>query len=206
MFLLITRPRYDPATHYLFHWSGIILERAKNRVGARIKSLDKGKVVKRTFQSYLLRQPVDVVVINGHGSAESVCGQDGEVILSIHDGTDLVKGKSFFVRACDAGSLLGPDMIKKGALGFIGYTQPFIFTHREDSFSKPLEDELAGPILECSNQVGLSLVKGKSVEEAQEESMNKYKRKVDELSSSDSGLSYLLPFLFWNMSCQVCYH
>lgn len=205
MFLLITRPRYDPATHYLFHWSGIILERARRRGDAKIKSLDKDKVVKRTFQSYLLRQPVDIVIINGHGSAESVCGHGGEVILSVYDGTELVKGKSFFVRACNAGLFLGPDLIKKGALGFIGYTQPFIFTHREDYFSKPLEDELAGPILECSNQVGLSLVKGKSVIEAQDESMNKYRKKIDELSSSRSGLSYLLPFLLWNMNCQVCY-
>lgn len=204
MLLLLTRPRHDTPTHYLFYWAGLLIDEAKKR-GVKIIDLDKDKAKQKKLHSYLEKQPVDVVILNGHGSPEAVAGHDNEILLSAGNGTKLLKGKIVFVRACDAGTILGKEMIRMGAMGFIGYIQPFIFPIDKDYFNKPLEDKLATPVLECSNQVGLSLIKGKSAVEANKDSLNKYAETIDQYSSSEAKNSFLLPILFWNMRSQVCY-
>ncbi len=204
MLLLLTRPRYDTPTHYLFYWAGLLVDEAKKN-GVKVIDLDKGKAKKKKLHSYLAKQPIDTVILNGHGNQEAVAGEDNEIILSTGDGTKLLKSKTIFVRACDAGAILGKEIMQQGARGFIGYVQPFIFPSDKDSFNKPLEDELAAPVLECSNQVGTSLIKGKSVSEAHKDSLDKYTKAIDKYSSSEATNSFLLPILLWNMTSQVCY-
>lgn len=203
MLLLLTRPRHDTPTHYLFYWAGLLIDDAKGR-SVKVIDLDKDKAKQKKLHSYLAKQPVDVVILNGHGNQKAVAGQD-EIILSTGNGTDLLKNKIIFVRACDAAAILGKEIMAKGAKGFIGYTQPFMFLIDKDSFKKPLEDQLAAPVLECSNQVGLSLIKGKSAVEANKDSLDKYVETINQYSSSQATNSFLLPILFWNMTSQVCY-
>lgn len=145
------------------------------------------------------------MILNGHGNSEEVAGQDDEVLLSVSDGAELMRGKNLFVRACDAATTLGQEIMKMGAAGFVGYVQPFWLARDKESLNRPLEDEIAGPILQCSNQVGLSLIKGKSVVQAQEDSLVKYREAIDKYSASGATSSFLLPFLLWNMTSQVCY-
>ncbi len=202
MGLLITRPKHDAATHYLFHWSTEIVDNA-NEKGLRTTDLQKNKANKRDFQSYLKKNVHDIVIINGHGDASSACGEDNEELLSVGDGDDLFKNKKVFIRACDCGAVLGPKLVEKGAKGFIGYAQPYIFLTDKDSVHEPLKDELASPVLDCSNQVARSLLKGKSIQEAHEDSLRMYQEKIDQLSTSNSAKTYLLPFLNWNRAFQV---
>ena len=190
-------------THYLFYWAGLLIDEAKKK-GVKIIDLDKDKAKQKKLHSYLAKQPIDVVILNGHGNQEAVAGQD-EIILSIGNGTKLLRGKTIFVRACDAGVILGKEIMTMGAKGFIGYIQPFMFPIHKDYVSKPLEDELARPALECSNQVGLSLINGRTAAEAQKDSLDKYVETIDQFSSSTATNSFLLPILFWNMTSQVCY-
>ena len=204
MLLLVTRPYHDTPTYYLFHWAGLLIDEAKKK-GVKVIDLKKGKASKKKLHSYLAKQPIDTVILNGHGSQEAVAGKDNEIIISMGDGTELLKNKIIFVRACDAGAILGKEIIQKGARGFIGYIQPFMFLIDKDSFRKPLEDELAAPVLECSNQVGTSLIKGKSAAEAHKDSLDKYTKVIGKYSSSEATNSFLLPILLWNMTSQVCY-
>lgn len=204
MQLLITRPRYDKGTHYLFHWSDILIEEAEKN-GMHVIRLDKQKANRKKLHSYLSKQPTEIIVLNGHGAEDLVTGHDGEVILSSKDKLQFFKGKNIFIRACSSAAKLGYEIIKNGAQGFIGYTRPFIFIRDPDSLHRPLQDETAGPVLSCSNQVAISLIKGKSVKEAQETSMDMYNQKLIEYSSSKFDEAWILPFLKWNRDCQVCY-
>ena len=190
-------------THYLFYWAGLLIDEAKKK-GVKVIDLDKDNAKQKKLHSYLAKQPIDVVILNGHGNQKAVAGQD-EIILSVGNGTNLLKGKTIFVRACDAGVMLGKEIMTMGATGFIGYIQPFMFPIDKNYVSKPLEDELARPALECSNQVGLSLIKGRTATEAQKDSLNKYTEMIDKYSSSATTNSFLLPILLWNMTSQVCY-
>lgn len=203
MLLLLTRPRYDTPTHYLFYWAGLLIDGAK-RKQVQCIDLEKDNAKKKKLHSYLAKRPIDIVILNGHGNQEAVVGQ-GEIILSIGNGSDLFEGKTIYIRACDAGTILGKEIMKKGSKGFIGYIQPFMFPIDKNYFNKPLEDELAAPVLECSNQVGISLIKGKSPTEAQKDSLEKYTKMIDKYSSSEATNSFLLPILLWNMTNQVCY-
>lgn len=203
MLLLLTRPRYDTPTHYLFYWAGLLIDDAKRR-SVKVIDLDKNKAKQKKLHSYLAKQPVDVVILNGHGNQEAVAGQN-EIILSTGNGTNLLKDKTIFVRACDAGAILGKEIMTKGAMGFIGYIQPFMFPIDKEYFNKPLEDRLAAPVLECSNQIGLSLIKGKSAVEANKDSLDRYAEIINQYSSSQATSSFLLPILLWNMTSQVCY-
>lgn len=203
MLFLLSRPRHDRPTHYLFHWAGLLIDEARKR-GVRVIDLSKDKATLEKFQSYLAKQPIDVVILNGHGNQESVTGQ-GEVIISTGNGTDLLKDKKIFVRACDAGTILGKEIVEMGAKGFIGYIQPFIFPIDKECFNEPLKDKLAAPVMECSNQVGFSLIKGSSAEQAHQDSLGKYAQAIDKYSSSEATNSFLLPILWWNMTYQVCY-
>lgn len=191
-------------THYLFYWAGLLIDEAKKR-GVNFIDLEKERANKKNVCSYLSKKPITIVILNGHGNSEAVAGQDNEVLLSVGDGCELLKGKSMFARACDAGTVLGKEVIKMGANGFIGYIQPFMFPIDKDCFNKPLEDELASPVLECSNQVGLSLIKGRSIEEAHKDSLDKYAEAINKYSASGTVNSFLLPILLWNMTNQVCY-
>ena len=204
MLLLLTRPRYDTPTHYLFYWAGLLIDEAKKN-SVKVIDLDKSKATKKKLHSYLAKQPIDTVILNGHGNQIAVAGENNEIILSAGDGTKLLKNKIIFVRACDAGMILGKEIMQQGARGFIGYVQPFIFPSDKDYFRKPLEDELAAPVLECSNQIGTSLIKGRSAVEAHKVSMDKYAKAIDKYSSSEAKNSFLLPILLWNMTSQVCY-
>lgn len=204
MNLLITRPRHDIPTHYLFSWAAEIITAAKSK---RIQVVDllKEKARKKTLQSYLRKDMFDLVIINGHGNATSVGGHDNEILVSVGDGADLFRDKIVFVRACDAGAVLGPEIMRNGAKSFIGYLHPYMFPYDKDSVQHPLRDELAAPVLECSNQIGLSLIKGRTAQEAHRESIKKYEEKIDKFSASNSTSTFLLPFLNWNMMIQVCY-
>ncbi len=203
MLLLVTRPMHDLPTHYLFHWAGLLINEAKKR-RVKIIDLDREKAKKDKLHSYLSKQPIDIVILNGHGNPEAVAGQN-EIILSTGNGTYLLKNKTVFIRACDAGTILGKEIIEMGAKGFIGYIQPFMFPIDKDCVNKPLEDKLASPVLECSNKVGFSLIKGKSAMQAQNDSLDKYAEVTDRYSSSEATNSFLLPILLWNMTSQVCY-
>ncbi|MBI2025535.1 hypothetical protein HYT04_01980 [Candidatus Kaiserbacteria bacterium] len=205
MQLLITTPHYDEGTHYLHAWSQLLIEEAK-RKGAKVKVLEREDVTRDQFQSYLKKQPFNLVVLNGHGNEYAVAGKSNEeIILATDNGDNLFENKIIYTRACSSGVILGHVLIEKGAEGFVGYIRPFIIPLDPDYMQKPLEDPYAGPILECSNQVAISLIKGHSAEEAHKRSLSVYEQKFDELSSSKVATTHILPFLLWNMDAQVHY-
>jgi hypothetical protein len=134
----------------------------------------------------------------------SVTGHDNEVLICSQN-ANLLKDCMVYIRACSAGKILGPEIIKSGAKSFIGYKEPFLFYCKEEFLHKPLEDDYAKPFFETSNQVGLSLLKGKSAKEANNDSLKIYRKMISNLLTSKSENSFLIPHLLWNMHNQVCY-
>lgn len=201
MLALITRPRYEDATHYLFCWAGELIREAEKRK-IEVIDLEKEKARRKTVESYLAKKDPDVVILNGHGNEACVMGQDGEVLFLVGQNTQLLKGREVYIRACRAGQRLGPDIIKAGASGFVGYIQNFIFPYNKDSAHRPLEDEYARPNLECSNQVALSLLKGNPAQVAHQDGMQMFRKKLDETMTSNSRNSAVATCLLWNMMNQ----
>jgi hypothetical protein len=203
MSLLITRPRYDDATHYLFHWSQVLVSEAQSS-SVIVYDLPKEKATKRLVESYLRKNRPTVIFFNGHGSRTEMLGHENEVLICKNNNENLLRGSNVYMRACDAGSELGYEIVKAGAKGFIGYSRPFTFMIDPETFQQPLKDDYAKPFLECSNQVARSLIKGHSVKEAHESSLKEYKRKISSLLTSANTNSFLLPWLVMNQVSQVC--
>ena len=210
MFILITRPRYEKVTHYLYYWSDVIVEEAKKRT-AGVIDLKKKKASRKLVESYLSKRKPEVVIFNGHGNDICVTGHDGEVLIESGQNSHLLKDKIVYMRSCDCGRVLGPQAIKEGAKGFIGYTELFRFWTDNDSVKDPLKDEYARPFFETSNQIALSLVKGKAAnvkgkaaKEAHGDSLKAYSRIIGGLLTSDNPNSFVVSDLVWNMRNQVC--
>lgn len=201
--ILITRPLYDKTTHYLFYWSEQLTKEA-NRGWSSVFDITKKRVNKKTIESFLQKKKeIRLVIFNGHGNASAMTGHDNEVIIS-SENAHLLNGRVVYMRACDSGKDLGPKLMKAGAKGFIGYTESFMFPYDIDKVSRPMEDEVARPCLECSNQVGLGLIRSMTASEAHEASVKMFKEKIDQLAVSKVP-SYHIWFLQWNMLNQVCY-
>jgi len=200
--VLITRPRYEKTTHYLFHWSFSLIEEANKK--GKLYQLDKEKANKKLLESYLRKQKPDVVILNGHGDEYCVVGQNDEELISAGKNSNLLKNSLVYIRACSAGKILGKEIIKNGAKAFIGYTEPFVFYCKEDFLHMPLKDDYAQPFFETSNQVGISLIKGKTAKESNEDSNKLYNKVISSLLTSKSANSFLIPDLLGNMQNQIC--
>jgi len=203
MTLLITRPRYELVTHYLYHWSEGIVVEAKKRI-AKVIDLQNEKANRKNVESYLDKQKPELVIMNGHGSEDCITGQDEEVLIEAGENSHLLKDKVVFMRSCDSGKILGPQAMREGCTAFIGYAELFRFWTNENMVKDPLKDSYARPFFETSNQVALSLIKGKSVREAHEESRKMYEKTLGQLLTSDAENSFVASDLIWNMHNQVC--
>lgn len=201
--LLITRPRYELVTHYFYYWSEEIVQEAKKRLTGLI-DLTKEKATKKLVESYLDKQKPDIVIFNGHGSDTCITGQDEEVLIESGKNSHLLKNKVVYMRSCDSGKTLGPQALKEGCNAFIGYNQLFRFWTDKAKVTNPLKDEYAKPFFETSNQVPLSLIKGKTAKEAHDESLIVYRRVISHLLTSNAENSFVVSDLIWNMHNQVC--
>lgn len=204
MSLLITRPRHDRVTHYFFHWSGDIINVARRRKIA-VYDLARQKARRNFVESYLRGQAPSIAIFNGHGDDASIGGHNNEILIALNDNESLLNGKDVFMRACGAGKTLGPSIIQNGARSFIGYKDSFVFLSNIDKFNRPLEDEIAKPFMECSNQVGIALVKGHNAGEAHASSLKMQVKVISEKLSSRASDTFLVPFLVWNLRHQVLY-
>lgn len=203
MSLLITRPRYELVTHYLYSWSEVIVEEGNKRLGGVI-DLAKKKASRKLVESYLDKQKPEIVIFNGHGDSVSVTGHDEEVLIESGKNSSLLKDKVVYMRSCDSGKVLGPQAVKEGAKAFIGYTELFRFWTDRDLTKDPLKDEYAKPFFKVSNQVALSLVKGKTARESHQDSLKVYEKMIGQLLTSDTSNSFVVADLIWNMHNQVC--
>jgi len=164
--LLVTRPNYDPTTHYCYHWSEPVINKAKEKL-FRVLDVATEKVTKDVFESYLKKQEPQFLFLNGHGSDTVVAGQDDKPILEKDNVNIIPIGSIVYVRSCNVGNTLGKDFVQY-ASAFIGYSKAFGFLRLNTSMRNPLTDPLAKFSFEPSNLIVTTLIKGKSVREAHE--------------------------------------
>lgn len=203
MSLLITRPRYELVTHYFYHWSEAIVKEAKRRIG-KVIDLEKDKANRKLVESYLDKQNPEIAIFNGHGNDVCITGHDEEPLVVSGENSHLLKDKVIYMRSCSSGKTLGPQAIKEGCKAFIGYSELFRFWTDKALITEPLKDDYAKPFFDTSNQVPLSLIKGRTAQEAHADSMIEYRRIISNLLTSNTENSFVVSDLIWNMHNQVC--
>ncbi|MBU4299670.1 MAG: hypothetical protein ABIF85_01100 [Nanoarchaeota archaeon] len=202
--MLITRPNHDTTTAYLSKWSEHLINAAKKR---RISYSDfKGQKASRgDVEKYLMKQNSPLAVFNGHGSDDTIFGHKNEALIKSGENEHLLKSKAVYSVSCSSAKVLGPKAVSACAKCFIGYNDVFIFASDKNcSAGRELDDELALPFLDSSNQIVLSLLNGRTSGEAYEKSQAFFRKWIEHFGSSAAlpGSEAIVSWLIWDRFCQ----
>ena len=203
--LLLTRPSHDLTTNYLYHWAALVINEAEKK-NFKVYDLKDKKANQKSFAGIVKKTQPDLIYLNGHGSADFVCGDNDEIIVQKDRDEFLLKDKIVYALSCQSAKNLGPSCIKKGTTAYLGYDDDFIFLYDEHKITRPTSDNIAENFLEPSNLLILSIIKGNSVKISFRRSQNSFKEKIIKILNSESHEQdfNLVSYLSWDMKHQVC--
>lgn len=203
--LLVTRPRYDETTNYLYFWAEPVIGKARKR-NFEVLDLKEAKANAKDFAGRMKKVKPNLLFLNGHGNSESIAGHNNEILISLDKNKKLLGDKIIYALACSSAKKLGKSAVKNGAKCFIGYKEDFVFMHEENKSTRPIEDETAKLFFQPSNLVVTTLIKGNSTLEAYNRSQEEFKRNLRKLLTSESPQKDRtpIPLLMWDMFNQSC--
>lgn len=206
--LLVTRPRYDDATNYLFYYAREVINFAEEK-SIKVLDLVRPKLTKENFSNLISKQNPHLIFFNAHGDEKIVYGdkiEDKEEILIEEDKNHhLLENRVVYARACWAAASLGKACTQNKKGCFLGYKTPFSFWINERWSAKPLNDKTAKLFLEPSNLVVASLLKGNTTQEAFDKSLDMSKKNILKLlkEKEEPGATASIILLWENMEGQV---
>jgi len=167
--VLFSRPRHDVTLEYLYHYSKELVKLSKdlnhNTINKEHREANKNIVIKaiRGFKPNL-------IMFNGHGSPEVVCGHNNEPIISSKENPEVLANTITYSFSCSSASVLGEEAVKKGAICFVGYEFDFALGKDPDSEAAPSKDKIAKLFMEPSNLLFKNILEGSSVKYAMQKS------------------------------------
>lgn len=194
--LIITLPRYDTVTEYFSKFSEKIIDEATIK-GLKIKKVSNEETNRDNFEKVLTKLKYTLVVLNGHGSEDSIAGHKDETILKSNENDFLLKNRITYSRACEAGEILGKTCVREGGC-FIGYSKPFEFFGDPEKFHNLLQDNKARLFLEPSNLVPISLIKGNTAKDSHDKSRKQMLKNIKKVMRKKERESILMASSLWN--------
>lgn len=195
---LITRPEHDDTTHYLSYWSRENIGIAESN-GFKVIDLHREKAKKEEFENKVRNLNPKLIMLNGHGSEDSVTGHKNQVLVKAGENEDLLKDRVVYALSCKSAKVLGPKSIQAGALNYTGFEDDFIFIYDPTLFSRPLIDKTAELFLMPSNIFVSSLLKGNDIAESFKRAQGAMQKNLYRAMSSAGQDSSLSRFLWWNL-------
>lgn len=204
MRILITRPRHDKATNYLYFWSEPVIAIVQKK-NIPLTDLSADKANKTLFWQYCKKVKPSIIFFNGHGSSDTIAGHENQPLVTTLDNLSIFTNCIFYCRSCDSGSILGQVLIQSGATGFIGYQRKFIVGYMPQFSTRPLSDPLAKLFLEPSNLIPISLIKRNSIKEAYRKSQHAMHINLRKMLASNASFEqrYYAQYLWSNIRNQV---
>lgn len=195
--LIISLPNYDDTTEYLFQFSKQIKKEAEDK-RIDLKSLEGKRVTRREFEKIVKKLDYRLIVFNGHGSEDGIKGYKEEIV-KVGENEGLLKERIIYARSCHAAVKLGKECTKKTKDGcFIGYDRPFQFYIDPKWTSNPLKDNTAKLFLEPSNLVPVSIMKGNSTFDANENSRSRMLKNIKKVLRNSDAESFKIAEALWN--------
>ena len=170
---LITRPKHDVNTSYLYDFSKNIVETIKATPDIKITVLEGFEANRNETEKALTKLNPGLVFLNGHGNKKSVMGHRDEIILD-EKNVILTKDKIVYALSCDSLEELGPIAIKKGTRAYIGYRASFMIIYDPTRSGSPHKDKNALPFKRACSTLIDALVFGNTVEKAIELTKREY--------------------------------
>lgn len=199
--VLFSRPSHDLTLSYLFYYSKELVKLSEE-LNYKTINKEKEEANKVIITNLIKKQNPNLIMFNGHGGDDFVCGHKNEIIVSSKENSEILANSVTYSLSCSSASILGREAVKKGAKCFIGYEFDFAFGKDPDSEAVPRRDKIAKLFLEPSNILFKSILNGKTVRDSIIKAKLKMKENIWYLSTTDSfpEASYYAPFLFGNYS------
>ena len=169
--MIVIRANHDIATSYLFAFSEEPIKEAEAK-GLKIAKIEGNEISEATLRGRIKNRKPKLIFFSGHGSDTSLFDNHGKEFISMGS-ADVFKETVTYTIACSCLVKLGSVAIDEGCYAFIGYKKPFWIARDHKFESTPLKNRIAKPIIECSNIILKSLIKGNSVEESIKKSHEK---------------------------------
>jgi hypothetical protein len=203
--ILVTRPKDDLTTNYLFSWAGLVIKEAIKK-GGKVFDLKEKRANRKEFCGVVKKTKPKLIFLNGHGNKKAITGHDQKILIQSNDNEDITSGSIVYALSCSAASVLGSKCIQKGTKSFIGYKNDFIFLTEQSFITRPLDDKTATLFFEPSNLIINSLIKGHTALDSYNRSQKEFKHNIRKLLTSESLQKdqYSVRFLLWDMEHQVC--
>lgn len=185
--VLITLPRSDDVTEYLYAFSSPIIQLCLDKL-IQIKKIENSEANKNNFEKVLKKLDYNFIVFNGHGSQNCITGHKEEPLIIVGKNEQILKNRITYARSCWAAAGVGKESMKNNSFGcFIGYKIPFMFLFDSTRISNPVKDNTAKIFFDTSNIVPFSLIKGNSGQEAHENSKKAMLKAINKaLKNKDS--------------------
>ena len=198
MSILVSCPEIDNITRYLRIWTKDLIKRHELKHDFLL--LEKGKATKKRFCGMLKKLTPDVVLINGHGNYNRVCGHNNEVLLDERN-VYLLDGKMVHALSCRSARVLGKIAVENRAKGYVGYMENWTLIMRRGMLSNPLHDTTAELFMRPAFKVQEALIDGRKASEAVEIGREEYKKSIKKAfrGSVQSDWEQCAPYLFANM-------
>ena len=122
----------------------------------------------------------DIIIGVGHGDKDSFTGQNEAMILEVgRYNPREVRGKVIKLISCQTGAVLGPDLIKNGALSVAAYNDDYVWVMDQDFAKRPFADPLAAKsLMPVVSGINL-LLDGATVQEAFNAELAGYSRNAE---------------------------
>lgn len=200
--LLVTRPKHDIPTSYLYDFSNAIVKTIKEMDGMHLTTLDGDFVKRINFERSLTKESHGLIFLNGHGDKKSVFGYKNEIIFD-EKNVFLAKEKIVYALACDSLESLGKIAIKNGTKAYIGYKARFMLVVDPTRTTSPNKDNNALPFRKACDVLINSLISGLPAANAIQLTKKEYMSSIQSLGTSKDdpyGDIPLIRFaLAWNL-------
>lgn len=201
--IAITRPFYDDTTSYLHRWNLDVVKYART-TSSSVVDLDQKRASRKELESVVRKLNPEIIILNGHGTGDSILGQDNEVLIKVGENEYILKNSVVFSLSCSSAKVLGPASIKVGAKAYIGYKEDFIFVYTDGYSTRAEQDPLAKLFLEPTNKIAMSLVSGNSPKDSHQRGLNAFLKNLQQVLLSESSEGYIARFLLWDLTNQTC--
>ncbi len=195
--IIITLPRWDNVTEYLSAFSREIINIAQ-KSQIPIKLIEREDVRRNTVESFIISMKYKMLIFNGHGAQDYICGHKNEKIISLGINEELLKGRIIYARSCWSLIKLGESMKEDKDGCFIGYIFPFQFIVDKTWVSNPSKDNIAKIFFDTSNLVPIGLIKGNTAKESNENSKNNMLKMINKILKSGETIYQVLLEPLWN--------
>lgn len=201
---LITRPRHDKETSYLYSFSKAIIQIAREDQTIRVRELADSKANRTEVEKALSTSDLTLAFLNGHGDEEAVYGHKDKPILD-KENVQLTEKKIVYALACSSLIQLGKLSIQHGAQAYVGYRDEFMWVGDPSTSAVPDKDKNAAPFRKVCYVLIHSLVAGVSVGKSIEKTRVEYRKLIKNYGTSEDepfGDIAAIGFaLSWNLTC-----